>query len=165
MEKICIARRRAKYPPLKLHRPELQSSAQVAEDVFLGTASEDDVPEKLERGISMELTNEQAMILHSGIDLTPGKACVVYLETKRPESGRVVFNFSLAPMYGGKMLSSKEVCGMLEVSRSFLRRLVRTGYIDSYKIGRLRRFLLEDVLHYLSSSRDFRGAHDWPRCT
>ncbi len=153
MEKICIAKRRVKYPPLKLHRPEPQSAVQTAEDVFLDAVPEDYVPKALERGISMELTNEQASMFHSGIDLSPGKACLVYLETKRPENSRVVFNFSVAPLYGGKMLSPKEVCGMLEVSKSFLRKLVRTRQIDSYKIGRLRRFLVEDVLHYLSSSR------------
>ncbi len=79
---------------------------------------------------------------------------MLYLETKRQDNGRVIFNFSLAPLYGGKMLCSKEVCKMLEISRSFLRKMVRTGQIDSYKIGRLRRFLLEDVLHYLSNSRE-----------
>lgn len=79
---------------------------------------------------------------------------MLYLETKRQDNGRVIFNFSLAPLYGGKMLCSKEVCKMLEISRSFLYKMVRTRRIDSYKIGRLRRFLLEDVLHYLSSSRE-----------
>jgi excisionase family DNA binding protein len=154
MEKICIAKRRAKYPPLELHRPERQSIVQPVEDDFLLAVPEDYVPKATERAMSMELTHEQAMMFRSGIDLAPGKACMIYLETKRQENGRVIFNFSLAPLYGGKMLCSKEVCSMLEVSRSFLRKMVRTGRIDSYKIGRLRRFLLEDVLHYLSSNRE-----------
>ena len=102
----------------------------------------------------MELTHEQAMMFQSGIDLAQGRTYMVYLETKRQESGRIIFNFSPVPLYGGKMLCSKEVCGMLEVSRSFLRKMVRAGQMDSYKIGRLRRFLLGDVLHYLSNSRD-----------
>jgi excisionase family DNA binding protein len=39
---------------------------------------------------------------------------------------------------------------MLQISRSFLRKLVKNGTIKSYKIGKLRRFLLEDILDYLS---------------
>jgi excisionase family DNA binding protein len=154
MEKICIAKRRANYPPLELHRPERQNFIQPVEDVFLRAVPEDYVPTTTERAVSMELTHEQAMMFRSGIDLAPGRTCMVYLETKRQDNGSVIFNFSLAPLYGGKMLCSKEVCTMLEISRSFLRKMVRTGQIDSYKIGRLRRFLLEDVLHYLSSSRE-----------
>ena len=159
MEKICIAKRRANYPPLELHRPERQSVVQPVEDVFLRAVPEDSAPRATERAVSMELTHEQSLMFRSGIDLAPGRACMVYLETKRQDNRRVIFNFSLAPLYGGKMLCSKEVCSMLEVSRGFLRKMVRTGQIDSYKIGRLRRFLLEDVLHYLSNSRDlFRGS-------
>jgi excisionase family DNA binding protein len=154
MEKICIAKRRAKYPPLELHRPERQSVVEPVEDVFLRAVPEDYAPRVTERAVSMELTHEQAMMFRSGIDLSPGKTCMVYLETRRPENGRVVFNFSLAPLYGGKMLCSNEVCTMLKIGRSLLRKMVQTRQIDSYKIGRLRRFLLEDVLHYLSSSRE-----------
>ena len=154
MEKFCIAKRRTKYLPLELHRSERQSVAEPVEDVFLRAVPEEYVSKVTERAVSMELTHEQEMMFRAGIDLSPGKTCMVYLETKRPENGRVVFNFSLAPLYGGKMLCSTEVCKMLEIGKSFLRKMVRTGQIQSYKIGRLRRFLLEDVLHYLSSSRE-----------
>jgi len=50
-----------------------------------------------------------------------------------------------------RLLSGKEVCRILQVSRSFLKRLTAGGDLKSYKIGRLRRFLLEDVLEYLGS--------------
>lgn len=58
------------------------------------------------------------------------------------------------------MLDSKGVCQMLQVSRSFLSRLIRTEQIKSYKMGRLRRFLLEDVLEYLSQSEVLQKAKE-----
>jgi len=50
-----------------------------------------------------------------------------------------------------RLLDGREVCRILQVSRSFLKRLTARGELKSYKIGRLRRFLLEDVLEYLGS--------------
>ena len=43
---------------------------------------------------------------------------------------------------------------MLQISKSFLIRLVKGKKIKSYKFGRLRRFLLTDVIEYLSFSED-----------
>jgi len=37
-----------------------------------------------------------------------------------------------------------------QISKSFLRKLIRTRRIKSYKLGRLRRFSLEDILEYLT---------------
>jgi excisionase family DNA binding protein len=52
------------------------------------------------------------------------------------------------------LLTMEQVGQMLQVSKSFLLRLVRGKRIRSYKFGRLRRFLLTDVIDYLSSSED-----------
>jgi len=52
------------------------------------------------------------------------------------------------------MLKSEHVCQMLQISRSLLMNLVKSRKIRSYKIGRLRRFLLEDILDYLSKSEE-----------
>jgi excisionase family DNA binding protein len=49
---------------------------------------------------------------------------------------------------------------MLQVSRSFLQKLVHGNKIKSYKLGRMRRFLLEDILEYLSSEVDFMQPSD-----
>ena len=53
-----------------------------------------------------------------------------------------------------KMLTSSDVRDMLQVSRAFLTKLVRVGKLKSYKIGRLRRFSLEDILALLSESTE-----------
>jgi len=58
------------------------------------------------------------------------------------------------------MIAPNQVCQMLQVSRSFLQKLVHENKIKSYKLGRMRRFLLEDILEYLSSEVDFMQPSD-----
>ncbi len=78
------------------------------------------------------------------------------ISVERPviEDGRVVFNFRLKTDETLKMLTVSQVGQMLQISRSFLIRLVKAKKIKSYKFGRLRRFLLTDVIDYLSFSED-----------
>jgi excisionase family DNA binding protein len=71
---------------------------------------------------------------------------------QRSEDGEIVFNFYFKQVYMMKMLTGSDVCDMLQVSRAFLAKLVRDGKLRSHKIGRLRRFSLEDVLAHLSES-------------
>lgn len=47
---------------------------------------------------------------------------------------------------------------MLQISRSFLTKLIKAGQMKSYKLGRLRRFLLEDILEYLSQGEVLQKA-------
>ncbi len=47
---------------------------------------------------------------------------------------------------------------MLQISNSLLMNLVKSKKIRSYKVGRLRRFLLQDVLDYLSRSEEVFGS-------
>jgi len=44
---------------------------------------------------------------------------------------------------------------MLQISKSFLQKLVNEKKLNSYKLGRMRRFLLEDILEYLSNDEEF----------
>ena len=111
--------------------------------------------------ISIDLTPEQSRVIRSCDELSPGRTCVVDVETAQKDSGHVVFNFRLVPLYGGRMLDSLDVCNMLRISKWSLRKLVRMNKMDSYRVGRLRRFLLEDVLHYLSHSRETQQSKDY----
>jgi excisionase family DNA binding protein len=43
---------------------------------------------------------------------------------------------------------------MLQISRSFLQKIIHEKKLNSYKLGRMRRFLLEDILEYLSSDAE-----------
>jgi excisionase family DNA binding protein len=70
------------------------------------------------------------------------------------EAGRIVFNFRLKTDETLKMLTGRQVGQMLQISKCFLFRLVKAKKIKSYKFGRLRRFLLSDVIDYLSFSED-----------
>jgi excisionase family DNA binding protein len=104
------------------------------------------------------------------LDLAPGDSKCIPLEAledeplkvlrgivvERPviEAGRIVFNFRLKTDETLKMLTASQVGQMLQISRSFLMRLVKAKKIRSYKFGRLRRFLLTDVIDYLSFSED-----------
>lgn len=51
-----------------------------------------------------------------------------------------------------RMLNTKSVCEMLQISRSHVAKLIREKHIKSYKIGRSRRFSLEDVLEFVNKS-------------
>lgn len=104
------------------------------------------------------------------LDLAPGDSKFIPLEAleqeplkvlrgigvERPviEDGRIVFNFRLKTDDTLKMLTVSQVGQMLQISKSFLIRLVKAKKIRSYKFGRLRRFLLTDVIDYLSFSED-----------
>lgn len=74
------------------------------------------------------------------------------------EEGRVTFNFRLKTDETLKMLKPDQVCQMLQISRTFLAQLVRKKSIRSYKFGRLRRFLLADVIDYLTRNEITSGA-------
>jgi excisionase family DNA binding protein len=75
----------------------------------------------------------------------------------RPEDEKVVFNFYFKQVYLPRMLTRKDVCTLLQVSNTFLNRLIKRGELKSYRIGRLRRFPVEDVLAHLSRSPGVGG--------
>jgi excisionase family DNA binding protein len=76
------------------------------------------------------------------------------VNVERSEDGNIVFNFYFKQVYSARMLTSADVCSMLQISKAFLSRLVKVGRFRSYKIGRLRRFSLEDILAHLSESKE-----------
>ena len=114
-----------------------------------------DVSAPDDQKLSMELTLAQSEVVKSHAcfklllgDEVDGSSVGV----QRSESGKIVFNFYFKRVCMMKMLTGSDVCDMLQVSRAFLAKLVRDGKLRSHKIGRLRRFSLEDVLAHLSES-------------
>ncbi len=108
-----------------------------------------------EQIFSIELTPQQSQAVQSMNlikDLVSGKHQGVKISMEETGSGKTAFNFHFKPVYTTRMLNSKDVATMLQISRSFLYKLVRMKEIKSYKIGKLRRFLLEDVIDYLSGN-------------
>jgi excisionase family DNA binding protein len=90
------------------------------------------------------------------INLLNGKRSDPSLNLSRSSDGRIVFNFCLHESPALHMLRFDQVCQMLQVSRSFLHKLIHKKTIKSYKLGRLRRFAMEDVLDYLTTNEELR---------
>jgi excisionase family DNA binding protein len=160
MEKICIVKRRRR--DLSIDRERAGEKNVTGMRVHLSAPPDqgNTGPKDPTRTISIDLTPEQSKVIRSCDELSPGRTCVIDVETAQKDGEHVVFNFRLVPLYGGRMLNSLDVCNMLQISKWSLRKLVRMNEMDSYRVGRLRRFLLEDVLHYLSHSRETRQNND-----
>ena len=103
----------------------------------------------------IQLSPQQSQVVQSMNcikDLLSGKHHGVKMSMEETADGNTAFNFHFKPVYTTRMLNPNDVSVMLQISKSMLYRLVKDKEIKSYKIGKLRRFLLEDVVDYLSSS-------------
>ncbi len=168
MEKFCIVKRRKQYPPPpdEAGRPFAGAGPQVGNVTTLssynGSAAVKQETSRVEIApspgageqlIRIFLSPDQCRVARQNIgvkDLLGRTIGRVSLDIEEADEGQIVFNLHLKQVFGTKTLSMTEVCDVLQASKSFVVRLVRHGKIRSYKIGRLRRFLLEDVLEYLT---------------
>ncbi len=180
MEKISIVRRRKdgvsepdreQLPEIGsqlLHEQELieipssmlnQRSKYVRKESHTLEAPAKDINES----ISINLTPEQYNLVKSNRYVKyflNGDATGVSLDIQRHTEGQIIFNFQFKKVDIVRMLKAKHVCQMLEISNSLLVKLVKSQKIRSYKIGRVRRFLLQDVLDYLSRSEELFGSSE-----
>jgi len=176
MEKLCIVKRRKRRVPGFEAAPDPQTQAEMAscfrENVYdllsystnnlfgvrkAGDGSFPPVPEKSGNVVSLHLTSEQCDSILSGNTegyLTEGVSYAMNLETKHHEDGHITLNLHFDTLRNHRMLKSEHVCRMLGVSRSFLKKLVKSNTLKSYKLGRLRRFSLDDVLEYLTRNEE-----------
>lgn len=172
MEKICIVKRRKRDKQVEQEtnngieevvlqdrkKPEVPLDADPGNDVAKRKADPifEEVTGQEEKSFSLELTNEQSgnvQSITSIQEILNESDFGVKLNVQHREDGRVFFNFHFEPLYMARMLDSKGVCEMLQISKSLLSNLVKKKVIKSYKIGNLRRFSLEDVLEYLNKSK------------
>ncbi len=70
----------------------------------------------------------------------------------------VTIKFEFEPLAPIRLLMSGEVLQMLRISNGSLKTIVRDGKLKSYKIGKGRRYMLEDVLSYLAESLNPHGS-------
>jgi excisionase family DNA binding protein len=108
-----------------------------------------------EQIFSIQLTPQQSQVVQSMNcikDLLSGKHHGVKMSMEETADGNTAFNFHFKPVYTTRMLNAQDVAVMLQISKSMLYRLVKEKDLKSYKVGKLRRFLLEDVVEYLSGS-------------
>jgi excisionase family DNA binding protein len=107
--------------------------------------------------ISITMTKEQSDLLQQSEyikELLSGAKSDPSLDIKINPDGRISLNYHFNDSLILRMLSSNQVCQMLQISRSFLQKIINEKKLNSYKLGRMRRFLLEDILEYLSSDSE-----------
>jgi excisionase family DNA binding protein len=108
--------------------------------------------------ICITMTKEQSDLLQQSEyikELLNGTKSDPSLDIKITPDGRLSLNYRFNDSLLLRMLAPNQVCQMLQVSRSFLQKLIHENKIKSYKLGRMRRFLLEDILEYLSNDFEF----------
>jgi excisionase family DNA binding protein len=108
--------------------------------------------------ISIMMTKEQSTLLQQSEyikELLNGTKSDPSFDIKLTPEGQLAVNFRFNDSLILRMLAPNQVCQMLQVSRSFLQKLIHENKIKSYKLGRMRRFLLEDILEYLSNDAEF----------
>ncbi len=152
MEKFCIVKRRKQN--LQDPFPGLLSIEEEEIDFRENKmTSRQKIPPTQKPGLSLSLTPWQSRALRMGGILpvlekeTPTN---LNLTMHREENGSVVFNFHLDLDRDFEMFKPNQVCLMMQISRSLLNRMVQENKIKSYKIGRLRRFSLKDILEALN---------------
>ncbi len=152
MEKFCIVKRRKQnlQDPFPGLLPIEEEEIDFRENKM---TSWQKIPPTQKPGLSFSLTPWQSRALRIGGILpalekdTPTN---LNLTMHREENGSVVFNFHLDLDRDFEMFKPNQVCLMMQISRSLLNRMVQENKIKSYKIGRLRRFSLKDILEALN---------------
>ena len=180
MEKISIVRRRKdsafepgpqqhlRMGPHSLHAQDLiEIPSNMLNQDFKYTMKQTYNPEApipdINDAISVNLTPEQYDLIKSNRYVKyflNGDTTGVSLDIQKHTEGQIIFNFQFKKVDIVRMLKAKHVCQMLQISNSMLMGIVKSKKIRSYKIGRLRRFLLQDVLDYLSRSEEILGSSE-----
>ena len=156
MEKICIVKRRTNISS------ELQKEDTYALMNNCDIHSEENYVfeepnENKNHDLSFNLTSEQSELIlsnHRIKSLINGEANSFVLNMQKEEKGQTVFKFHFRESDTVQLLKTIEVCHMLQVSSGFLMKLVKGRKLKSYKLGRLRRFSLEDILNYLTENNE-----------
>ncbi len=130
MEKICIVkRRRIGFGTSGAPRPDVSAQTHL-------------------KVLTIELTPEHTERVRSN-DIFQG----MYGSCLAP----ILLTLHLETHFPMKLLTSEQICDMLQISASTLKRLLRAGAFKSYRIGRLRRFAAEDLFGYLSKNIQIKG--------
>jgi len=89
------------------------------------------------------MTKEQSALLQQSEyikELLAGVKKDPSLNIKINSDGQLALNFRYNESILLRMLCADQVCQMLQISKSFLQKLVNEKKINSYKLGRRRRF-------------------------
>ncbi len=110
------------------------------------------------RTVTLTLTREQSRTLRAAPYLIScfGGEVAGGIEETAYRGNTLVIKFEFEPQALVRLLKPEEVVQMLRISKSYLYEVVRKGKLKSYKMGRLRRFMFDDVLSYLEDNLDRR---------
>ena len=153
MEKICIVKRRSSVSSgLKQSRAFMPVDNR---EVYGGADYEfENIADDEGDNLSLNLTPEQSELMQSNEHLNSFEDhdTKSFVLNMKKVDGQTSLNFHFGDADSMKLLTTKEACRMLQVSASFLMRLVKERKLKSYKLGRLRRFSFQDVLNYLTEN-------------
>jgi excisionase family DNA binding protein len=146
--------------------PQEVATSNIAIDTYPEFSDNKIVEEFMDKSssvISITMTKEQSVLLQQSEyikELLSGAKNDPSLDIKLNPDGRISLNYHFNDSLILRMLSSNQVCQMLQISRSFLRKIINEKKLNSYKLGRMRRFLLEDILEYLSNDAEVTQLND-----
>jgi len=140
-------------PTVAVNKVEIEKNIEIADQKIV-----EEFVDNTSSVISITMTKEQSDLLQQSEyikELLSGNKSDPALDIKVTPDGRISLNYRFNDSLMIRMLAPHQVCQMLQVSRSFLQKLIHENKLKSYKLGRMRRFLLEDILEYLSNDADF----------
>jgi excisionase family DNA binding protein len=153
MEKICIVKRRSSVSSgLRQSRTFMPANNR---EVYGGADYEfENIADDDSNNLSLNLTPEQSELMQSNEHLKSfaDHDTKSFVLNMKKVDGQTFLNFNFGEADSMKLLKTKEACSMLQVSASFLMKLVKEKKLKSYKLGRLRRFSFQDVLNYLTEN-------------
>ena len=160
MEKVCLVKRRQQYQRNDIIHASCDSPFDLGTSfgckTFLGQLVVEEFDDQTGHIVCITMTEEQSNMLQKSEyirKLLDGGVMDPALNLNLNTAGQVVLRFSVSePCL--RMIRCDQVCQMLQISRSFPQKLVHNQSIKSYKIDRLRRFVMEDIFDYLISHED-----------
>jgi hypothetical protein len=109
--------------------------------------------------VCLKLTQEQIKTIRSSSGLLSvfnGELAGGHAELNYRDQP-VTIKFECEPLAPVRLLMTEEVIQMLRISNGCLKTIVRDGKLKSYKIGKGRRYMLEDILAYLAENLNVHG--------
>ncbi|MFH1026102.1 MAG: helix-turn-helix domain-containing protein [Nitrospirota bacterium] len=182
MEKICIVKLRKKMTdPIPVEGKCGQGSPAREDGMVKGlslaatdnsgmrgvddeSAGTNGKKDNADRSISLLLNQEQMRALRSNPHMVSFLSAepTEGLEATNHRDETMVIKFEFESIPPVQLLKVEEVIHMLRISKGYLKKLVSQGKLKSYKLGRLRRIMLDDVLSYLEDSQECTDIRQQP---
>ena len=87
---------------------------------------------------------------------SPDERLIIQLKFESATPLRLIIQLKFESATPLRLLKIDEVVEMLRIGRGYVHKLIREGKLKSYRFGRLRRVLLDDVLSFLEENREGR---------